>query len=1121
MRIGKWLILLPVFTLIMVTLFPITVDASLSEDIANTPIWSRSYDGGGDDYALDAAVDSDDNVLVGGVYWNSQAQGWCYNIIKYDGDGKSLWERSWNTGKSTGDPLIENFGEYSISLAVDSQNNIVAGSNQTPQGRRYIVKYSPEGTLLWETTYNSGGGENIEGNSLAIDSDDNILSVGTSFTSSGAVPTLVKYSPDGKELLSRQLMTTSNGANGFAVAIDSQNNAVVCGQAPNDVAWLYKQDAGASELWSKTDLSYLPGAVAMDSQDNILVTGLGWRGTSIDYQTTKYDPSGNVLWVTTYDSGYTEYGAFDIAIDLQDNATVVGLSYLTEWREGGMTRGELIDFMKTADYVAVTYDSSGKTVCKRVYDGGHGDWGTSIATDSVGNVVLTGASYDGSTFNYVTVKYPPVRTPTVGVYFGTAYAYQVQGDSFTNSQVEGFMSWGSSIWPNVGLPVTGITLSLDSPTNYDWATPTPAVTGPPQYRWSLGDIVPLQVGYYGKDISVGINQSPVIYSPGFDISSTADKTRFTTSSTQTLTLTVTARQPIPSLALAVEVSEDDYVNPTIIAPTTDETIDMGLSPDNRVLQISINNPSVNVPYVIEVKLNVVLKQGVTALDFMPKVGACWNEMLQIGYSEDASSVSYSMQGVGKWTWNSTGSYSWGWQANINRGVYFASYSSLAPGIISGRITNTGTGEAIPGVRVEAIDTVTGQLATGSVTGPDGTYSMELPQGDYFIQASPSKSGLPFFDILYSGVKTAEEAEPVHVGSGLTASGIDFILEPIKAAEAEESFTGSVPLPEQVSTDPEVIGTNVLLTSFLVVLFYFAATLFNGTFKENYETIQAWSRRFASRFRLSKPRSRPPFGASRGSKRLLEIALILLVTAAINSVVDPGFGLNLNGLILFTAMIMTSIAATFGYDGVRVLVSRHGFHLPATIKAYPLAILLAIIFVSMSRLMAFYPGLIFGFVGAFAFLPSAVNPDTRQRSVGILWGILVVILMALSAFFLRQPLASMGEGFWRSMLDTVLVAVFVGGLEGLLFGLLPLTFLDGGTLASWKKWVWLVVFAVVVFLFFHTVVNQAEVLTGAVKDMKVVVIFSLVAASAVLSLVFWAYFRMRTAREQRRRFHFSV
>jgi hypothetical protein len=395
----------------MLLISPQIVSAGPAEENANTPAWIRSYNGGGDDFAMDVVIDASDNVFVGGVYWNSTANGWYYNIVKYDTNGQYLWERGWSSGWNSGNPLLENYAGYSISLATDSLDDIVAETNQRVQdnngtvSKRFIVKYSSQGERLWDKLYDNAGGQNIEGNSVVIDSDDNIISTGTSYNGAGSFADTIKFSPDGAELWHNQSYAMPNGGGVGAVTVDSRKNIIVCGQDQGKM-WMIKYDSGGNELWRASDPSIYPAAVVADSQDNMIFTGIGQPGVTLDYYTTKYGTDGHLQWAANFDSGFFDWGAFDIAIDSQDNATVAGLSYFISNPEGTSTRESLIDFMKTADYCAITYDPQGNMLCKRTYNGQYGDQGVGVATDSRGNVVLTGTSYDGATFNYVTVKFP-------------------------------------------------------------------------------------------------------------------------------------------------------------------------------------------------------------------------------------------------------------------------------------------------------------------------------------------------------------------------------------------------------------------------------------------------------------------------------------------------------------------------------------------------------------------------------------------------------------------------------------------------------------------------------------------------------------------------------------------
>ena len=326
---------------------------------------------------------------------------------------------------------------------------------------------------------------------------------------------------------------------------------------------------------------------------------------------------------------------------------------------------------------------------------------------------------------------------------------------------------------------------------------------------------------------------------------------------------------------------------------------------------------------------------------------------------------------------------------------------------------------------------------------------------------------------------------------------------------ENSF--SVPLPSDISTDPKVVATNTVFASVTVLLLAFAAALFNSTFRGNYEAIQAWSQGLFARLKLSKLHSGPGKSGI-VLPHYLEAVLIIVLTAIINSFVDPAFGISSAGLIIFIAMVIASVAATYGYDGIQALTTRHGFKIPAAVKTYPLAIPIAVACVIVSRLAHFAPGLVFGFVGAYALLSSTANLDKRKLSINILLGVTCIALVASAAFFLRQPLANAAPGFWHSLADTIMVATFVTCLEGLVFGLLPLTFLDGSILVSWNKWVWIIVFGIVSFLFYHIIINNNAILASAVKDTNVVTMLALVLFSVIFSIGFWLYFRIRKGRE---------
>jgi len=335
---------------------------------------------------------------------------------------------------------------------------------------------------------------------------------------------------------------------------------------------------------------------------------------------------------------------------------------------------------------------------------------------------------------------------------------------------------------------------------------------------------------------------------------------------------------------------------------------------------------------------------------------------------------------------------------------------------------------------------------------------------------------------------------------------------------ENSFTGSVPLPSQLSTDPGVIGTNVGLAILTVLIFYLAATIFNSTLKENYEIIQGWLRRASKRLRFLSTSGSEMTGDRRGYKpklrAYLEGTLVVAICALIYWFLNPYFTNGLRGIALFISLALGIAIATYSYDGTQVLVTTRRFHVPAGIRIYPIAIPIAVIFVVLSNAIHFHPGLIYGFVGGYAVLSvsNSKNLDRGQRAITILYGTLAILVISLGAFFFRELLYNLAwrEGnFWRYLVEDILVAAIAIGLEGLVFSLaVPLSFLDGGKLRAWKLWVWLLAALAVAFVFFYIIINKDHKLVEAARSMKVITMYILMGLSLVVSIGTWLYFKWR-------------
>lgn len=356
------------------------------------------------------------------------------------------------------------------------------------------------------------------------------------------------------------------------------------------------------------------------------------------------------------------------------------------------------------------------------------------------------------------------------------------------------------------------------------------------------------------------------------------------------------------------------------------------------------------------------------------------------------------------------------------------------------------------------------------------------------------------------------------------NGGDLVV-PVSAPDA--GFVSSVPLPTEVSRDPEVIGTNAALALFFAATFGFTSAMFNNTLKDNFAEISRMTEPVAKLLRrlrasciavagplLAKlPGRDSPSGRWR---RLADPLAIVTGTALIYCFLDPGFGLSASGLALFLSMAVAVAAVTLSYDGLQSRIANSRYGSPAALKVQPAALLIALLCVLVSRLMAFHPGYVYGMVGGLAFV-GAVEPERGRMGRLVLLTSLALLGISLAAWLLLIPVAPWSgsdPAFFPGLIQGTLAAVFVMGLEGLLFGLMPMRFMDGEKVWDWSRWAWLGLFGAVAFAFWHVLLNRNSRYLDSLSNKNVRLMLGLLVAYSVVTVATWLWFRRRRARLER-------
>ena len=350
----------------------------------------------------------------------------------------------------------------------------------------------------------------------------------------------------------------------------------------------------------------------------------------------------------------------------------------------------------------------------------------------------------------------------------------------------------------------------------------------------------------------------------------------------------------------------------------------------------------------------------------------------------------------------------------------------------------------------------------------------------------------------------------------TATGGEATAEP-SAGPTEPPAVGPTPQPSfptwvasvaaitDVSPDTGAIGGSLLLALLLLLLIGFAGELFNNTVEQNYSEISAWfSKGPLGRLRRLASRA--------GSGGWLGLLVFLALTALISSFIDPQFGLDLRSIAIFLGFLVGLTVVLASFKLPPMLAHRRRTGDLGRLRPLPWALVIAGLFVFVSRLGAFQPGYLYGIVLGVIFVKDMSDKEEgRQTFYGSLWTLAAAVLSWLGLDWLRgQGLPQ--DSFGVTLLETAFAATLVAGLEAAAFGLMPLRFMPGHAVYQWNRLAWAVLFGLSVFAFIHLLIGPSSGYVAELSPNAFVAALGVFAAFGTLSIGTWLFFRVRSRPE---------
>ncbi len=323
-----------------------------------------------------------------------------------------------------------------------------------------------------------------------------------------------------------------------------------------------------------------------------------------------------------------------------------------------------------------------------------------------------------------------------------------------------------------------------------------------------------------------------------------------------------------------------------------------------------------------------------------------------------------------------------------------------------------------------------------------------------------------------------------------------------------SGPGSIPAsllrPSEIATDPKLVAESFLFAGLLVFLLAFPAQLFNGTLEEHYDEI-------VGRLGLARRRGGEPTRLGRWARRFWDspagLAAFFVVSAALAGFLDPHFGFDAASAPMFAGILVGFIVVGLAYEYPMRHLHHRGTQDPGRMRVLPGSLIVGAACVLVSRYTNFVPGYLYGLIFSFAFVIPLTGRDAGRHSA-MAFAVLAVVSTVAWVVFSAMRGAGPPQPGADLLIQTALATIVVAGVEGLMFGLMPLRTLPGEKVFEWRREVWLVLVVAAMFVFLHILIGPESGYLADTEHTPLGTAVVLFVVFGVISVSFWGYFRFR-------------